>query len=90
MNHSFASLNSKSDYNPFSLAERKSGSALAGLDASTSTDLIFLAFVRAAPAEIRGSVPGFTREESAAFAQEARKKASEGLFVPEAVKEGKH
>ncbi|KAL7413220.1 alternative oxidase-domain-containing protein [Mrakia frigida] len=57
VNHSFASLNPKSDYNPFSLAEP--------------------------PAETRGTVPGFTREESAAFAQEARKKASEGLQTQE-------
>lgn len=31
------------------------------------------------PAEVRGSVAGFSREESAAFAQEARRRASEGV-----------
>ena len=33
------------------------------------------------PAEVRGAKAGFSREESAAFAREARRKASEGAMV---------
>lgn len=62
VNHSFANLDQKHDFNPFALAE-------------------------AAP-EIRGSMAGFTREESAEFARQTQQKLLGGQQEAKEVKGG--
>lgn len=91
VNHSLASLEPKTDFNPFSLAEppaevrgakgRSSHNVAWSISPhhrSDSTDLLLLFCL------LCRDTAGFSREESAAFAKEARRQASEGIAAARA------